>query len=412
MERKILMTKENGYVWTWLMEEGRIVEIHCTPQTESEDSAMALGNIYIGKVSNIIANIGAAFINIGGVDCYYDISQVPQAIFTKKAGKKKLCIGDELIVQISREAVKTKAPTVSSNISFTGRFAVLTSGNTKIGISSKIPKSQREEWKSRMEVFRNEEFGLILRTNAKDAAFDKITEEIELLRERFLRLKETAGSRTCFSCLETAPRSYITDLKNVYMEGLTEILVEDEELYEEVKTFFSREQADQLALLKKYDDSQLSLSARYGTHAVLQNALRERVWLKSGGYLIIQPTEGLTVVDVNSGKCVSKKSDGSAYLKINIEAAEEIARQLRLRNLSGIIIVDFINMDSEAASQKLWKEFRFFLSSDPIQTTLVDVTQLQLVELTRKKIRKPLYECYRPVGIAHQDQNQQDLKEE
>lgn len=394
MERKILMTKEDGYVWTWVMEDGRIAEIHCTPQTESEGPRISLGNIYIGKVSNIVANIGAAFINIGGIDCYYDISQASQAIFTKKAGKKELCIGDELIVQISRESVKTKAPTVSSNISLTGRFVILTSGNTKIGISSKIPKAQREDWKAWMEVFRNEEFGLILRTNAKDAPFDKVMDEIQVLRERFWNLKETAGSRTCFSCLEEAPRSYITDLKNVYMEGLTEILVEDHDLYEEVKAFFGKEQSDQLALLKKYDSSQVSLSACYGTHAVLQNTLSERVWLKSGAYLIIQPTEGLTVIDVNSGKCVSKRADDSAYLRMNLEAAEEIARQLRLRNLSGIIIVDFINMDHAETMQKLLKDFRAFLSHDPIPTTLVDVTGLQLVEVTRKKIRKPLYECY------------------
>ena len=119
------------------------------------------------------------------------------------------------------------------------------------------------------------------------------------------------------------------------------------------------------------------------------------MWLKSGAYLVIQPTEGLTVIDVNSGKCVSKKADDSAYLKMNLEAAREIARQLRLRNLSGIIIVDFINMDSEESMQKLLKNFRSFLARDPVPTTLVDVTQLQLVEITRKKIRKPLYETFK-----------------
>lgn len=403
MERKILMTKEEGYVWTWLMEEGRIAEIHCAAQAETGVTHVTLGDIYIGKVYNIVANIGAAFIDIGGLQCYYDISQAPQAIFTKKAGNKPICIGDELVVQISKEAVKTKAPTVSSNISFTGRFAVLTSGNTKLGVSSKIPHALREDYKARMEFLRNEEYGFILRTNAKDVPFEAIIEEIERLKARFLKLKEAAQSRTCFSCLETAPQTYITDLKNVYMEGLTEIVVEGQPLYEEVQEFFLKEQPDQLTLLRKYDDSQLSLSACYGTHAVLQHALQEKVWLKSGGYLVIQPTEALTVIDVNSGKCVSKRADKAAYLKLNMEAAEEIARQLRLRNLSGIILVDFINMNDERFFQKLWKEFRTFLSADPIQTTLVDVTQLQLVELTRKKVRRPLHECYHPAENRQQE---------
>lgn len=123
--------------------------------------------------------------------------------------------------------------------------------------------------------------------------------------------------------------------------------------------------------------------------------MNERVWLKHGGYLVIQPTEALTVVDVNSGKCVSKKKTDDAYLKLNLEAADEIAKQLRLRNISGIILVDFVNMDSGEDMQQLLKDMRIKCAQDPVQTTVVDVTELQLVELTRKKVRKPLYECWR-----------------
>ena len=138
----------------------------------------------------------------------------------------------------------------------------------------------------------------------------------------------------------------------------------------------------------------LSLSGLYSLKHVLGSALHEKVWLKHGGYLVIQPTEALTVIDVNSGKCVSKKNQEDAALKINLEAAKEIARQLRLRNLSGIIVIDFINLDDPDKMQILLKEFRKLLSRDPIQATLVDVTELQLVEVTRKKVRKPLYECW------------------
>lgn len=392
MTRKILITKEENCIWTWEMEEDEVVEIHCSPKENYESQKPVLNSIYIGKVQNIVENIGAAFIDIGGTNCYYDMSQAKNAFFTHKIGKKPLCIGDELVVQIAKEAVKTKAPTVSSNISFTGRYAVLTSGNTRIGASSKIPKVKREELKERLQNLKNEEYGLILRTNAKDAPFETVTEEIEQLKSRYEHLKETAIHRTCYSCLETAVRPYIADLKNVYLDGLKEILIEDPELFDEVQAYFETEQPEYLPLLRKYSDRMLSLSALYNLKKIRERAMNERVWLKHGGYLVIQPTEALTVVDVNSGKDVSGKNNVASYLKINLEAAREIAHQIRLRNLSGIIIIDFINLDDDEAMQVLLKEFRYYLAKDPIQATLVDVTGLQLVEVTRKKVRKPLYE--------------------
>lgn len=395
MTRKILMIKEQGCVWTYLLEEDEIVEIHCSPQRDSDDIPVTLGNIYIGKVQNIVANIGAAFIDIGGTNCYYDLSQAEYAIFTRKTGKKPLCIGDELIVQVSKEAVKTKAPTVSSNISFTGRYAVLTSGNTRIGASAKIPRALREEYKERLKDLKNENYGIIVRTNAKDAPFEIVLDEIQKLQRRFEQLREIASYRTCYSCLDMAEKPYISDLKNVYTEGLLEVVTDNMELYEEIKEYFQKEQPEQLEKLRLYNDPLLSLSKLYSVQTTLERAMSERVWLKHGGYLVIQPTEALTVIDVNSGKCVSKKKSDLAYLNINLEAAKEIAKQLRLRNLSGIILVDFINLDDEEAMQQLLKEFRRYLLVDPIQTTLVDVTELQLVELTRKKVRKPLYECWR-----------------
>lgn len=393
ISRKILMLKEENKIWMFLLEDEEIVEIHCESAEDGAAGQHVIGNIYVGKVKNIVANIGAAFIEIeSGVECYYDISQAPNAIFTRKAGKKPLCIGDELIVQISKEAVKTKSPTVSSNLSFTGRYAILTTGNTRIGTSSKLPKSQREELKEQLQPLKNEEYGLIIRTNAKDADFSAVLEEIKELERSFHSLKETAGTRICFSCLQHAPNAYITDLKNVYTEGLTEIVIEGRELYNEVKTYYEKEQPEDLDKLRLYDDAGLTLAKLYNTETAVGCALGERVWLKNGAYLIIQYTEALTVIDVNSGKCTAKKDPMETYLKINIEAAKEVAKQMRIRNLSGIIIVDFINLDDEEAAKEMLRIFRQCLAKDPIQSTLVDVTGLQLVEVTRKKVRKPLHE--------------------
>lgn len=396
MKRKILIEKTEGQIRTFFLENDEIVEIHCAPADEESAGRHLLGNIYVGKVKNIVPNIGAAFVEIeSGVNCYYDMKDAEHAVFTHKIGKKPLCIGDELVVQISKEAVKTKAPTVTGNISFTGRYAVLTHGNTRIGVSSKIPKKVREEYKERLRQFQNDRFGIIVRTNAKDAPFQDVLDEISRLKAEYEKIMSAAPTRVCFSCLKSAPPSYISDLKNVYMEGMEEIIVGDPELYTRIQAFFAAEIPEKEDLLRLYDDSAFPLGKLYSTQTAIEKALREKVWLRNGGYLVIQPTEALTVIDVNSGKSAGKGKNEEGILKINLEAAREAARQIRLRNLSGIIIIDFINLESEENVGLLLKEFRMRLAGDPIQTTLVDITLLNLVEVTRKKVHRPLYEQIR-----------------
>ena len=396
MKRKILIEKTEGQIRTFFLENDEIVEIHCAPADEESAGRHLLGNIYVGKVKNIVPNIGAAFVEIeSGVNCYYDMKDAEHAVFTHKIGKKPLCIGDELVVQISKEAVKTKAPTVTGNISFTGRYAVLTHGNTRIGVSSKIPKKVREEYKERLRQFQNDRFGIIVRTNAKDAPFQDVLDEISRLKAEYEKIMSAAPTRVCFSCLRSAPPSYISDLKNVYMEGMEEIIVGDPELYTRIQAFFAAEIPEKEGLLRLYDDSAFPLGKLYSTQTAIEKALREKVWLRNGGYLVIQPTEALTVIDVNSGKSAGKGKNEEGILKINLEAAREAARQIRLRNLSGIIIIDFINLESEENVGLLLKEFRMRLAGEPIQTTLVDITPLNLVEVTRKKVHRPLYEQIR-----------------
>ena len=154
----------------------------------------------------------------------------------------------------------------------------------------------------------------------------------------------------------------------------------------------TKEQKEDLDKLRHYEDRLLPLHKVYSIEKHIEQALKEYVWLKSGAYLVIQPTEALTVIDVNTGKNISKKKDDETYLKINMEAAKEAARQIRLRNLSGIILVDFINMDKAEYTERLLVDFEKMLKKDPVVTTLVDMTKLQLVEVTRKKVRKPLHE--------------------
>lgn len=366
-----------------------MAEIH----SFAEQEPSLLGNIYIGRVKDVVKNIGAAFIEIAkGTTCYYALDAEKSPIYTKKINSPTLVAGDELLVQVAREAVKTKPPTVTSNLSFTGKYVVLTTGKQHIGMSNKLDSGTKEHLRELAEQHCPKEYGFIFRTNAGTAADPEILQELQALTRQVAELTERTKYLSCFSQLNKPAQPWLNILRDTYMDGLNEIITDDPVIHDELSRYIQEVRPEYQTLLRLYDDKLLPLAQLYSIENELQNALRERVWLKSGAYLVIQPTEALTVIDVNTGKYEGKKKRQDTFLKINLEAAGEIARQLRLRNISGIVIVDFINMDTEVNKQYLLEQFGSLLKRDPVKTVLVDMTPLSLVELTRKKVRKSLYE--------------------
>ena len=378
------------------------------------DEESLLGNLYIGRVENVVKNLNAAFIRISPEQiCYYSMDDYKNPLFTKKVSvKKPLVEGEELVVQVTREALKTKEPAVTTNLNFTGKYAVLTTENQRIGISAKLCKTDRERLKSLAETIEHPDFGLILRTNAKDATDEEILEEIQGLAEEWQNLKETAKHKTCYSCLKKEPPAYLREIVNLPTSSVNELITDDRNVFLKLCSNFGITEDDlwtkgsvsvpidevnvtETLTLRYYHDSLVSLSSLYSVKSSVEKAIAEKVWLNSGAYLIIQPTEAMTVIDINTGKNVAKKGVQENFLKINKEAAIEIAHQLRLRNLSGIIIVDFMNLASKEAEAELMSTFRAALKNDPVPTQLIDMTKLGLVEVTRKKGRKSLPEVLR-----------------
>ena len=378
------------------------------------DEESLLGNLYIGRVENVVKNLNAAFIRISPEQiCYYSMDDYKNPLFTKKVSvKKPLVEGEELVVQVTREALKTKEPAVTTNLNFTGKYAVLTTENQRIGISAKLCKTDRERLKSLAETIEHPDFGLILRTNAKDATDEEILAEIQGLAEEWQNLKETAKHKTCYSCLKKEPPAYLREIVNLPTSSVNELITDDRNVFLKLCSNFGITEDDlwtkgsvsvpidevnvtETLTLRYYHDSILSLSSLYSVKSSVEKAIAEKVWLNSGAYLIIQPTEAMTVIDINTGKNVAKKGVQENFLKINKEAAIEIAHQLRLRNLSGIIIVDFMNLASKEAEAELMSTFRAALKNDPVPTQLIDMTKLGLVEVTRKKVRKSLPEVLR-----------------
>lgn len=377
-----------------LEEQGRISQLNFS-ETASKG---ILGNIYVGKVQNIVKNIHAAFIEIvDGIMCYYSLDDKAEPVFTTPKKDSVMKIGDEVIVQVSKEGMKTKLPSVSSNLNFTGRYLVLTSQRKELGFSGKLNKEEKKRIREFLEGEMPENAGIIVRTNARNAKKEEILEELKNLQTRYETLLKKGHSRVCFSLLEEHMPDYLQTLQNVYTQTLDEIVTDDPEVFQAVQNYLNCYGEYEIPL-RFYEDKLLPLSKLYSLESVLERSLQERVWLKSGGFLVIQPTEAFVCIDVNTGKFSGKKEIQETFRKINLEAAKEIAWQLRLRNLSGIILIDFINMENPEDKKELLHTLQAYLNQDPIKGTVVDITPLNIVEVTRKKVRKPLLEEWKALN--------------
>lgn len=397
MESKLIVVRKDRQILTALTENGKVCALSCY----GEEEQSLLGNIYIGRVQKIVKNIGAAFIEIEkGFPCYYPLNDCETPIYTKKINSPVMVAGDEVLVQVNREAHKTKPPSLTTNLNFTGKYLVLTTGALRVGVSSKLDGGTRNRLKALISTIADGKYGFIVRTNAKDAQESEILKEAGYLISLCEDTIEKAKYRSAFTHIYQTSSPWLSQLRDTYGCGLS-VVTDDEALYGQMQEYLQAMQPEDLPRLSMYEDKLLPLSKLYSLEKAFKDALSERVWLKSGAYLVIQPTEALTVIDVNTGKYESKKKKQDTFLKINLEAAQEIARQLRLRNLSGIIIADFINMDTPEAKETLMHALKEFLHRDPVKTVLVDMTALNLVEITRKKVRKSLAE---QMGIKKQNQ--------
>ena len=371
-----------------LEKEGRICQLN--PMSLNSDSI--LGNIYIGKVKNIQKNIQAAFIEIeNGIMCYYSMAEKASPCFVNVKKNNVLKIGDEMIVQVSKEGIKSKLPYVSSNLNFTGRYLVLTSERKELGFSGKLKKEEKKQIREILKDKIPENVGIIVRTNCRDAQEEEILHELEELMKRYEAVLQKGKSRVCFSVLEKSMPEYVQILQNLYSQDLEEIVTDKQELYE-CAVQYLKGYKQQEKIVRYYEDKLLPLYKLYNLQKAFEQAQNERVWLKSGGFLVIQQTEAFVCIDVNTGKCTSKKDMQETFRKINLEAAKEIAWQLRLRNLSGIILIDFINLERAEDKEEFMQTLQKYLWQDSIKGTVVDMTELNIVEVTRKKVRKSLAE--------------------
>ncbi len=461
---KLLFTVFQGRHGAFVIEEDRLVEVSFSSKQPGK-----IGAVYIGKVKNIAKNMDACFVEIAkGEICFLPLKNATSPFLVNRRFDGRILEGDELLVQVVRDAQKTKRASVTANISLANEYFAINFGCGKVGYSAKLSPKKKASIRrhfTETAIFQNDfliqdvntllsisearkmksegmnpetiplpEIGLIVRTKAEELEPAEYWDAFFTLSGLFVRLLYTAMHRSCFSCLREAPAEFEAVLqsfsrKKSFTEvtkqfpfflpepsdkpvsltepenskqlctetpkpslGNREIVTDQKELYEQLQEYCTVHHYD--LSVRFYQDSSISLSALYALESKMQAALERRIWLKSGGSLIIDYTEALTVIDVNSGKYEAGKNSREAYQKINMEAAGEVARQLRLRNLSGIIIVDFINMQSAEDNRHLLHYMRELAARDSVPTKVIDMTALGLVEITRQKINKPLREQF------------------
>lgn len=386
---KLILTRYKEGVLSLILRDNQIQEIFYN----NEDNHANIGDIFVAKVINVVSNIQAAFIDYQpGKRGYLPISSKYKPVLLNRIYDGRILAGDELLVQMEKEAIRTKEPVFTMNLSLPGKYCIVTNADSSKSVSSKLSRQEREILRS--HILMNTEYGIVVRTNAKELLafndFSFLTEECNFLAEQMNKILTEGIHRTCYSRIHKAAPAYLTELRDNKALEYEQIVTDDSALYEELKSFLHSYMPEEETFLSLYTDDTLSLHKLYGLKTKIQELLQPKVWMNSGAYLIIEQTEAMYVIDVNSGKNNSKKSSDSYVLSVNMEAAKEIMRQIRLRNLSGIIIIDFINMEDETMKEQLMQELKRLAKLDRIQTTIVDMTPLGLIEITRKKTKRSL----------------------
>lgn len=350
-----------------------------------------MDKIYVGRISNILPNLKAAFVEYKkGVCGFLPLSEKQLMAFKGQMN---------LPVQIRKEAVKTKEAVLSLELSLTGTYCVITNSPGGVTFSKKIPKALREKLFALCAPFVPDIYTCIVRTNVtalEEIDHHLLTDEITRLGQKLSAILDHASTRTVFSPLYYGASFAQTQLSKIDLKSVSKIVTDSREEFEQISQLLPKKLSGCLQL---YEDISFPLKALYGLKGKLKEALSRIVWLKSGGYLVIEPTEALTVIDVNSGKNIKKMSKKELGILTNQEAAKAIPYILTSRNISGIVIVDFISLDEKKEDEKLLKLLRNKTALDYVKTDIVDITPLGLVEITRQKKDIPLKDQMQEVGL-------------
>ena len=398
MQQDILINWSPQETRVAVVEHGALQEL----QVERSLERGLVGNVYLGKVARVLPGMQSAFIDIGlDKAAFLHVADLMSSINSRHADadipatpqqpiEKQLFEGQAVMVQVLKDPIGTKGARLTAQISIAGRLLVFLPQDNHVGVSQKIPPKQREELRQRVIGLAGPAGGgFILRTNGEDALDAELQEDIAYLRKTWGRIKDASTRLPPASVLHQDLNLLQRVLRDVVFEGTQTIRIDSREQFDKLKTFAAEFMPATAEKLQPYVGER-PIFDLFNIDEDIAKALGRRVELKSGGYLIIDQTEALTTVDVNTGGFVGARNFDDTIFKTNLEASQAIARQLRLRNLGGIVIVDFIDMIKDSHRDAVLAEFKKQLARDRIKTTVNGFSALGLLEMTRKRTRESL----------------------
>ena len=403
MHKEIFINESMGETRIAIQEDGQLVEVY----VEKQDNHRMVGNVYKGKVENVLPGMQAAFVDIGyELNAFLPFSEIgsDEYLIEENEGKRNrnnknvkydnievdLKKDQEIYVQVIKEPFAGKGPRVTTEVALPGRLLVLVPNASYIGISKKIwDKFERRRLKKIAQKLRVGNIGIIIRTVAEGKSEEHIENDHKQLIDNWNKIEDKASTEDApvlvYEDLETAS-SVVRDLLTPDVE---KIIIDSKRLFKKTQKYLEDVSPSLLDRLELYK-LKAPLFESFGIESDIEKLMRPKAWLKSGAYLIIEKTEAMVVVDVNSGRFVGKKLHEENSLKINLEAAREVARQLRLRDLSGLIVIDFIDMKFEENRKKVYHELRRELRKDRAKVAVAPITEFGLLEMTRQRIRVSL----------------------
>ena len=381
--------------------EGRSLIEHYVSRP-ADDVGQIHGNIYMGRVQNVLPGMEAAFVDIAtpknAVLYRGDVQFDGEDVDTKDTARIEHILRSRqmILCQVTKNPIGAKGARLTQEVSIPGRFVVLIPNSKTYGISKRLEDSERRRLRNILDRVKPAEHGVIVRTAAEHATEHELTADMTRLLEEWASIEEAAKAATGPQLLYREPELAVRVIREEFNADYRGVLIDDRRLYEDVRSYiqaFNPELADRVEYFDR-DAEPLSLFETQHVHEQLHKALDRKVWLPSGGSLIIEHTEALTVIDVNTGKNVGTSNLEQTVFQNNLEAAQEVAHQLRLRDIGGIIVIDFIDMEIKDNRKKVVESFRQALSRDKTRTQVFDISELGLVEMTRKRIGEGLITAF------------------
>ncbi len=405
MKKEIIINSTSSETRIALLEDEQLVELF----VERPENERTVGDIYLGKVRKVIEGMRAAFVDIGwNQDAFLHFSDVGSGALSLenladslseedielddrgRAERAKLNVGENILVQIIKEPIGTKGPRITSQIALPGRFCVLMPGEKSIGVSRRVSDyRERRRLKSTASELRPEGCGLIIRTVAENKDEAAVRADVDALYKFWKMIERKSNSAPAPSLIYKDVSLASSVIRDLFTSDIDHLVVDSKALYREIEEYLKHVAPNLLDRLSIYN-GQAPIFDYYRIESEIEKTIARKVWLKGGGYVIIDHTEALVTVDVNSGRYVGKKNHEENSLQVNLMAAKEICRQLRLRDIGGIIVIDFIDLWEDKNRKRVEDEMRRELKKDRAKSDLAPISQFGLLEMTRQRIKPSL----------------------